>query len=133
MKWNIIFLIIGVILFILVVGIFSIPMPYAATEEYIEKEPYTAQESYTEQAPYVAEECETEIPTGIADVVGGLIDAITGNEPFQDCNEVTKYRIVTKYRTVTKYRDVIKTRSVTKYATLFQQWTGKVKWYYEVD
>lgn len=41
------------------------------------------------------------------------------------------YPDVTKYRTVTKYRDVYKEREVTRYATLFKQWTGRVKWYFK--
>ena len=152
-----VFSIISVILFASAIVIFAIPFPYSATEEYTEKEPYaaveyymvkepyTVQEPYTDQVPYVTQECEIEIPTGVVGLVVGVLDLITGNEPFQDSYEVTKYRATIKYRTVTKYkdvqksrevtryRDVTKTRSVTKYAALFQQWTGKVKWYYKVD
>jgi len=42
----------------------------------------------------------------------------------------TNYRDVTKYRTVTKYKEDYKERKVTKYATLFDRWSGKIKWYY---
>jgi len=50
--------------------------------------------------------------------------------PIKECE--TNYRDVTKYRTVTKYKDEYKERLIIKYATLFNQWTGKVKWYYAV-
>ena len=49
-----------------------------------------------------------------------------------NCQNVIKTRDVQKSRPVTKFRDVQKTRSVTRYATLFQQKTGQVKWYYKV-
>lgn len=50
----------------------------------------------------------------------------------QKSRPVTIYKDSEKSRDITKYRDVQKTRSVTKYATLFQQWSGKVQWYYKV-
>jgi len=62
-------------------------------------------------------------------------------QTMQDCQTVTKFRDVpktrtvtkyrdeTKYRTVTKYKDESKERKITKYDTLFNQWTGKAKYY----
>jgi hypothetical protein len=50
----------------------------------------------------------------------------TISETTDECHDVTKTR------TVTKYRDVPKEREVSKYASLFDIWTGNVKWYYQV-
>jgi len=44
----------------------------------------------------------------------------------------TNYKDVTKYKSITKYQSARKEKPVTKYATLFQRWSGNVKWYYEV-
>lgn len=50
----------------------------------------------------------------------------------QKSRPITQYKDVEKSRDVTRYKDVQKTRKVTKYSTLYQQWTGKVEWYYKV-
>lgn len=50
----------------------------------------------------------------------------------EECSAATEYKDTTKYRTTTKYKDEYKERFVTKYGTLFQQWSGKVKYYEKV-
>ena len=57
-------------------------------------------------------------------------ETVTKFKSVPKTRTVTKYRDETKYRTVTKYKDEYKERKVTKYGTLFNQWTGNVKYYY---
>lgn len=53
-------------------------------------------------------------------------------KPVQECKTTISYTDVTKYRTVTKYRNDYKERKTTKYSTLFNRWSGNIKWYYVV-
>ncbi|MFW9880122.1 MAG: zinc-ribbon domain-containing protein [Candidatus Thorarchaeota archaeon] len=125
--WIFLTVIVG-LLIISAVVIFVIPLPYTATEAYTEQQPYEAQESYDVQKTSTTtinrENCDDDVNC----------KCIKKNWLFQcvscSCNmQVTS----TDQRTVTKYKDVQRTRAVTKYATLYQQWSGQVKWWYSVD
>jgi len=240
----------GIILAVLIIAsvvIFAVPMPYSATQQYVETVPYDAQESYSEKEPYSATETyyesesykDQECEYRDYDGKGGYISEdgsqkwdwyvahslyYSGNEPntdtqtryyitnyenkmgsfkikisfwnwdndkerlgdyiyktiivgpheteygyiyysvlwnnklpkadtfaiqleepqLEECETVTKWRDVpktrtvtkyrdeTKYRTVTKHKDEYNERSITKKATLFNIWTGNVKYYYAV-
>jgi len=50
----------------------------------------------------------------------------------QETQNVQRTRSITKYKDVTKYKEEATDVQVTKKATLFQRWTGRARYWYEV-
>ena len=88
---------------------------------------------------------QTTTKSGVLDATSpGTYSCFVEAQKIETCKTVTKFRDVPKTRTVTKYKDETKSRTVTKYkdeydersitkkATLFNIWTGNVKYYYAV-
>lgn len=187
-KKIIVFSVLGVVLLILFLFIFGVPMPYTATEEYVEKEPFNNASCQDKEYEYVGSvksyvsgySVETTISyycdiannedkAGEFGVKGKVfVYNTTTNEKIQEAVSEKTYNLLvlpkqtntilvivqnilppsnTTKRTYecfavppTKevckeeisYNEIVKKRTLTKYASLFQQWTGQVKYSYRI-
>lgn len=139
LKWGI--LVILIILFIASNVIFLIPIPYTAVEAYDEQVPYDVQEVYYEEVPYSTTEeyiewvdsynCNSDSDCYCRHYSWGGLGACDSCKCYRE-RTVTEYNNVRKYRTVTKYETVLREKRVDKKATLYQMWSGQVKYYYKV-
>ncbi|MFH1072255.1 MAG: hypothetical protein V1743_02385 [Nanoarchaeota archaeon] len=137
------YFIIPIVSFLIVasVVIFAFPFQYKAIEAYNVQEPYTDTIYQTENEPYQDTEYYTNIESGsncdVDSACSCLHKSWLGLGSCDSCSctrsrTVTKYRSVEKPQTVTKYRTVQKEKDVWKKDTLFNMWTGKIQYYYEV-
>ncbi len=137
--WIVLLSILLFILIITLVVIFIIPFSYKAVEGYRVKEPYSGTEYYYEKEPYTSTEdyidwetsknCDYDRDCSCKHYsIWGYCDSC---KCYRE-RSVTKYRNDLKYRTVTRYKDVYKEREVWKKATLYQMWSGRVRYYYQV-
>ena len=103
-----------IIIFIILIGFFTIPIPYTQVTGFTVSEPYSTNEGYTEW-----------VNSNNCDVDSSCVCEHKGWLGFGSCDSCRCYRT----RTVTRYKDVEKEKTERLSATPYEFFAKKVQYY----